>query len=155
MKRLSQIVFLLAIFLIASILLFNNKPNKEIKLKVAEVAHSIFYAPQYVSLHNGYFKEDYLRIEKETIRKQKEEQRLARKRRAEEKANSPKPKAKNRGRAIGQYNDEMVLIGKYESVASASKYVGISEKSIRDAASGKQKHAAGFVWKYLDTTIVD
>ena len=63
MKRLSQIVFLLAIFLIASILLFNNKPNNKIKLKVAEVAHSIFYAPQYVSLHNGYFEEENLDVE--------------------------------------------------------------------------------------------
>lgn len=63
MKRLSQIIFLLVIFLIASILLFNNKPSDKIKLKVAEVAHSIFYAPQYVSLHNGYFEEENLDVE--------------------------------------------------------------------------------------------
>ena len=63
MKKITQIVFLLTIFLIASILLFNNKPSKNIKLKVAEVAHSIFYAPQYVSLHNGYFEEEKLDVE--------------------------------------------------------------------------------------------
>ena len=57
MKRISQFVFLLAIFLLASIVLFNNKKTDNIKLRVAEVAHSIFYAPQYVSLHNGYFEE--------------------------------------------------------------------------------------------------
>ena len=33
-----------------------DKSNKEdkIKLKVAEVTHSVFYAPWYVALHNGY-----------------------------------------------------------------------------------------------------
>ena len=63
MKKISQIIFLLAIFLLASVLLFNNKKTDKIKLKVAEVAHSIFYAPQYVSLHNGYFEEENLDVE--------------------------------------------------------------------------------------------
>lgn len=62
MKRLSQIVFLLIIFLIASIILFNKKTDKT-KIRVAEVAHSIFYAPQYVSLHNGYFSDEGLDVE--------------------------------------------------------------------------------------------
>ena len=63
MKKISQIIFLLIIFLIASIILFNNKKTDKIKLKVAEVAHSIFYAPQYVSIHNGYFEEEGLDVE--------------------------------------------------------------------------------------------
>ena len=63
MKKISQIVFLLTIFLIASILLFNNKNDNKVKLRVAEVAHSIFYAPQYVSIHNGYFLDEGLDIE--------------------------------------------------------------------------------------------
>ena len=63
MKRLSQIVCLLVIFLIASIMLFNNKKSDKVNLKVAEVAHSIFYAPQYISLHNGYFNEEGLDVE--------------------------------------------------------------------------------------------
>ena len=62
MKKISQIVFLLTIFLIASILLFNNKKDN-VKVRVAEVAHSIFYAPQYVSIHNGYFLDEGLDIE--------------------------------------------------------------------------------------------
>ena len=32
-------------------------------MKVAEVAHSIFYAPQYVSLHKGFFEEEDLDVE--------------------------------------------------------------------------------------------
>jgi len=63
MKKLSQIVFLLAIFIFASILLFNNQKSNKIKIKVAEVAHSIFYAPQYVSLHNGYFTDEGIDLE--------------------------------------------------------------------------------------------
>lgn len=44
------------------VLLFVLFPNKEVKsdkkkIKVAEVTHSIFYAPQYVALSEGYFDE--------------------------------------------------------------------------------------------------
>ena len=61
-KRIIEFIFIILIFLVASIVLFNKKDNLK-KIKVAEVAHSIFYAPQYVSLHNGYFKEEGLNIE--------------------------------------------------------------------------------------------
>ena len=63
MKKVSQFIFLIIIFLIALLVLFKNKPKNNIKLKVAEVAHSIFYAPQYVSLHNNYFNEEGLDVE--------------------------------------------------------------------------------------------
>lgn len=61
-KRIIEFIFIILIFLVASIILFNKKDNLK-KIKVAEVAHSIFYAPQYVSLHNGYFKEEGLNVE--------------------------------------------------------------------------------------------
>lgn len=63
MKKIGQIIFLIAIFLLASIILFDNKNTNNVKLRVAEVAHSIFYAPQYVSIHNGYFNEEGIDIE--------------------------------------------------------------------------------------------
>ena len=63
MKKVSQFIFLIIIFLIALLVLFKNKPKDNVKLKVAEVAHSIFYAPQYVSLHNNYFTEEGLDVE--------------------------------------------------------------------------------------------
>lgn len=53
-------------------------------------------------------------------------------------------------RRVGQYDDEMHLIAEYESASAAAKAVGSNRTSIRDAANGKQKHAAGYVWKYLD-----
>ncbi len=64
-NKIFTIIFLIAIFLLASLVLFNNheKNNELRKIKVAEVAHSIFYAPQYVSLHNGYFEEEGLDVE--------------------------------------------------------------------------------------------
>ena len=55
--------FLLIIFLIASIILFKKENTNIKKIRVAEVAHSIFYAPQYVSIHNGYFTEEGIDIE--------------------------------------------------------------------------------------------
>lgn len=56
-KIIIKIVFILLIFLIASFAMFNKKETTLKKVKVAEVAHSIFYAPQYIALHNGYFKD--------------------------------------------------------------------------------------------------
>jgi len=56
-------IFVLLIFLIASMVLFNKTNNNLEKIRVAEVAHSIFYAPQYVALHNGYFEEVGLDVE--------------------------------------------------------------------------------------------
>ena len=51
------------IFLLASLVLFDFNKGKDTKQKntkitMAEVAHTIFYAPQYVALEKGYF-EDY------------------------------------------------------------------------------------------------
>ena len=63
-NKIWKILFLLLIFIVASLVLFNKNNSKEnIKIKVAEVAHSIFYAPQYVSLHNGYFSDLGLDVE--------------------------------------------------------------------------------------------
>ena len=62
-KKIATVCFLLIIFLLASIVLFKKENKETKKIKVAEVAHSIFYAPQYVSIHNNYFKEVGLDIE--------------------------------------------------------------------------------------------
>ena len=53
-------------------------------------------------------------------------------------------------RRIGQYDDEMNLIAEYDSATVAAKAVGSNRTSIRDCANGKQKHAGGFIWRYLD-----
>lgn len=93
--------------------------------------------------------------EKAAIEKEKEARRLARKLRAEKTEKHPESTTKNKGRKVGRYDDNLVLLQEYESVTSASIAVGISQKSIRDAASGRQKHAAGYVWRYLDSNVQD
>ena len=53
-------------------------------------------------------------------------------------------------RRIGQYDDDMNLIAEYDSATLAAKAVGSNRTSIRNCANGKQKHAGGFIWRYLD-----
>ena len=64
MKR-KIVIFILGgilIFVIAALLLFDlnkgdSKKEKNTKITLAEVTHSIFYAPQYVAIEKGYFEE--------------------------------------------------------------------------------------------------
>ncbi len=88
-----------------------------------------------------------LYIQQETARKvQEKAQAMAQKvKEAEVKSFVPKP---IQGRAIIQMTDDGTVIEEFETVSSAAIKVGISTKSIRDAAKGIQKHAGGYCWKY-------
>lgn len=60
------IIIIACLFLIIfSVFSFFNKDNEEelTTIKLAEVTHSIFYAPLYVALENGYFEDEGLNIE--------------------------------------------------------------------------------------------
>ncbi len=57
-----------AIFLAVCCLLFSlvgcgDEKNKPVKLRVNEVTHSIFYAPLYIAVENGFFEKEGLEIE--------------------------------------------------------------------------------------------
>ena len=58
-------IFIFLIFIITFILSnINKKENNNLtKVRLAEVTHSIFYAPLYVAIENGYFEEEGLDIE--------------------------------------------------------------------------------------------
>ena len=63
-KILLYLLCLFFIFIVGSSVLFdfNTKKSDKINLNVAEVAHTIFYAPQYVALEKGYFDEVGLNV---------------------------------------------------------------------------------------------
>lgn len=62
---LKVVILLVAFILLCSVILnINNEDNTNLKtIRVAEVAHSIFYAPQYAAIVNGYFEEEGLKID--------------------------------------------------------------------------------------------
>ena len=82
--------------------------------------------------------------EKQAAREAKAEER---RKKAEMAASKPK---RSRGRPVAQCLDDGTIVKEYESISAAAKEVGISDSSIRDAANGKQHHARGFCWKYIE-----
>ena len=64
MKKIIIVLLLLGLFLTGLFVFKNDSKNKELtKIKVGEVTHSIFYAPQYVAHSLGYFEDEGLEVE--------------------------------------------------------------------------------------------
>lgn len=61
MKKKGLAVFLVMILALAG-LSACKKDNELVKVQLNEVAHSIFYAPQYVAFELGYFKDEGLDV---------------------------------------------------------------------------------------------
>ena len=64
-KFIGYLITIILIFLLGASTLFQIKPKKENvdKVTLAEVAHTIFYAPMYVSIENGYFKDNNIDLD--------------------------------------------------------------------------------------------
>ncbi len=70
MKNKIIILVCLLIILVGTLFIFtskkinsNDKNNNLTKVKVAEVAHTIFYAPAYAAISNGFFEEENIEID--------------------------------------------------------------------------------------------
>lgn len=70
-----------------------------------------------------------------------------------EKEQSQTTHSKPKGRAVLQLTDDGSVVQEFETITAASKAIGVSTKSIRDAAQGIQKHAGGYCWQYKDETL--
>ena len=62
-KIIISIVCIIIIIIIGILTMFKKDDTNLTKVKVAEVTHSIFYAPQYVAHALGYFEEEGLDVE--------------------------------------------------------------------------------------------
>jgi len=64
MKKIIFGIITTVIIIAVAFLLLNKEENSNLKkVKVAEVTHSIFYAPQYAAISEGFFEEEGLDIE--------------------------------------------------------------------------------------------
>lgn len=66
MKRIIILIGLVVLIVIALILysfFLSEDKNSKTTIKVAEVTHSVFYAPQYVAIEKGFFEDEGLDIE--------------------------------------------------------------------------------------------
>jgi len=66
MKTVKYIILALVLMLTVSFLVSGCNQQQGHKVRLIEVTHSIFYAPQYVAIHEGYFKEEGIDIELST-----------------------------------------------------------------------------------------
>lgn len=62
MKKRLMVFFMLITLLLATVTGCGNVTGKGTKVTLNEVAHSVFYAPMYVAIENGYFSEEGLDV---------------------------------------------------------------------------------------------
>lgn len=90
-----------------------------------------------------------LYTQQEIERKTQEKAQAAAQKKTECELKAPAPK-QAQGRAIIQMADDGTVIEEFDTVSAAAEKIGVSTKSIRDAAKGVQKHAGGYCWQYKD-----
>ncbi len=63
MKKFKSYFLIILLGIVFTLCLISCENTKRTKIKVAEVAHSVFYAPQYVAMELGFFQEEDLEID--------------------------------------------------------------------------------------------
>ncbi|MBR4949802.1 MAG: ABC transporter substrate-binding protein [Clostridia bacterium] len=64
MKFFKRILCLtLSVIMISTMFVGCKKDDEKVKLRLSEVTHSVFYAPQYVAINKGFFEEEGIEIE--------------------------------------------------------------------------------------------
>ena len=63
MKKIILTIISIIIIIVLCLVIRKYNKNDNNKIIVSEVTHSVFYAPWYVALENGYFKEEGIDIE--------------------------------------------------------------------------------------------
>jgi NitT/TauT family transport system substrate-binding protein len=67
LKKKNIIIFVFSLIIAISLFLLvsfeKDKVSKNEKIRIAEVTHSIFYAPLYVAIENGYFEDEGIDLE--------------------------------------------------------------------------------------------
>ena len=101
------------------------------------------------AIHQYAVEQSEAAAEKERLTRERDERRSQREARKLE----PKEPPKKTTRRVAQMNDDGDTINVFDSLTEAIKATGINSKSIRDCCNGVQKHAGGFVWKYLDDDV--
>ena len=92
-----------------------------------------------------------LYTQQEAERKEQKKAEAIAQRKKEFELKTPLPK-QAQGRSIIQMTDDGTVIEEFETVTAAAEKIGVSTKSIRDAAKGIQKHAGGYCWQYKNLT---
>ena len=101
------------------------------------------------AIHQYAVEQSETAAEKERLTRERDERRSQRETRKLE----PKEPPKKTTRRVAQMNDDGDTINVFESLTEAIKATGVNSKSIRDCCNGVQKHAGGFVWKYLNDDV--
>lgn len=91
-----------------------------------------------------------LLYDRQTAKRKAEEKAMKRSENEEKKKQAASAPKHSRGRSINQLDEAGNVIKAFDTVASAAREIGISPKSIRDAANGVQKHAGGYRWAYKE-----
>lgn len=133
-------------------MIYRKQKDYESEISILSEALSKFNGPdansfQYRKSRAESLLRDKQNRDMELKKKELEREQKAEMRQRKKELELSKPK-KQVGRPVIQCSDDGTVIKKFSSISEAAADTGINKKSIRDAATGVQKHAGGYRWKF-------